>query len=323
MTILHQYLALTMAAAITGGAAASPKAAHPNAPSVHAFPTHGPDWKPTGKSVSVTAIPVGAQVRALGIGEGAVWVLEGRHVLSIDPSTARVTASFLDVPGLGLAVGHGSLWTTLWKGASPVFQRVDPHTRQILANIPGFGGAVAFGEDSVWVADMHDDYVARFDPTTSQRIASIEVGGRSSAIVVGAGAVWVLRASDNVVTRIDPANNQLVRAIRLGPGPWGSFGLAAGEDAVWAGHGYAVVRIDPKTNRVVRTIPLGVSPRSIAVAGAWVWAGGDDGSVSRIDPQRNKLIDQFSLTAGPLLEAAAGPDALWLVGGSEVYRIDL
>ena len=112
-------------------------------------------------------IEVSAQPTSLAIGENSIWVYcrkEGK-IDRIDPKTNKVTKTIeLSVPGVEgtLALGQGSVWAS--QTGFPL-TRIDPQTEKVVQQFwgPG-GGAVYFGQNSLWLANLPDGKVWRVDP---------------------------------------------------------------------------------------------------------------------------------------------------------------
>jgi YVTN family beta-propeller protein len=115
------------------------------------------------------------------------------------------------------------------------------------------------------------------------------------------------------LARIDPATNTVVAEVYVAPG---SYGLAFGEDALWAtsSERNTVARVDPHTNLIVSTIEVGKTPRFIAAGGGAVWSlNQGDGSVSRIDPATNKVVATIEVgVPGPGGDIAVGEGSVWV-----------
>jgi virginiamycin B lyase len=112
-------------------------------------------------------IDVSAQPTALAIGENSVWVYcrKDGKIDRIDPKTNKVTTTIdLAVPGVEgtLAIGQGSVWASL---AGFPLTRIDPQTEKVVQQFwgPG-GGAVYFGQNSLWLANLPGGKVWRVDP---------------------------------------------------------------------------------------------------------------------------------------------------------------
>ncbi|HWC97504.1 MAG TPA: hypothetical protein VG456_12155 [Candidatus Sulfopaludibacter sp.] len=112
-------------------------------------------------------IEVSGQPTSLALGETSVWVYcqkEGK-IDRIDPKTNKVTKSIdLNVPGAegAVAVGQGSVWASL---AGFPLVRIDPQTEKVVQQFwgPG-GGAIYFGQTSLWLANLPEGKLWRVDP---------------------------------------------------------------------------------------------------------------------------------------------------------------
>jgi YVTN family beta-propeller protein len=173
------------------------------------------------------------------------------------------TSTFRSSYGRGVvAVGGGDVWVAY--GDSTV-ARIDPASLDVL--LTTFAGnspsAIAFGNDSLWVANAENSTVTRFNPPSYGPAAEVSVGRHPSGVAVGGGVAWVADTGDDAVSRIDPTGNS-VTAITVGRAP---VGIAFGAGSVWvanSGDG-TVSRIDPATRKVVAIIRVGNSPRGIVV----------------------------------------------------------
>ncbi len=131
-------------------------------------------------------IPVAdAQILALAVGEGAVWVAATDserntdvELRRIDPQTGEVDEAAVPLPSgvpIDLAAGLGSVWSTDVGSVLPGTPRREPAVRRVdaEAGVP----------------------VGRPIPT----------GGYPAAVATGAGAVWVTSSGDGLLHRIVPA----------------------------------------------------------------------------------------------------------------------
>src|SRR6266567_2300735 len=263
-----------------------------------------PEWEKTGRTVTVTTIPVSAPVFNLAYGGGGIWAIKygwiSHDLRRLDPATGEVVAR-VPVPG----VNHG---------------------------IPYFKGGPTLGEGSVW---FHaGGKVLRIDPKTNRVLAAIATGGYVGIIAFGEGAVWVLAkahlwpTSEGLLSRVDPSNNRLVETVHLGHG---TFSIAVGEGAVWVAQdpagsennltGGKLLRIDPNSLRIVRAIPLFHTPTAIALAADSVWIG-TSGAILRVDPGINQVVESVRVPSGCGLVFGAG--ALWSgAWAGYVHRIDI
>jgi hypothetical protein len=108
----------------------------------------------------------GVAGKALGFGEGALWITEMGYLTRIDPDSNSIVASIL-VPGTGcgpLAIGFGGgkVWTTKAGHPGPSLVAIDPGTNEATAAVwiqePEGGGGSIFNitgtDDAIWVTRM-------------------------------------------------------------------------------------------------------------------------------------------------------------------------
>jgi YVTN family beta-propeller protein len=133
------------------------------------------------------------QPNAIGLGEGAVWVVDYPNNV-----VYRVGAE------------NGKVESTIPVGEGPI--------------------AIAVGLGAVWVANQNDGSVSRIDPRTNSVVKAISVGRLPNAVAVGAGAVWTANAGDGTISRIDTETNGISRTISVGHRPQG---IAFADNLIW------------------------------------------------------------------------------------------
>ena len=127
-----------------------------------------------------------------------------RSVLTaVDASTGGV----LDSVPVGskprfLTAGGGSIWT-LNQGDGTA-SRVDEKSRKVIATvqvgIPGTGGDVGYGADSVWLT-VFDVPLTRVDATTN-RVAKQWIGKGGDSLRFGFGSLWITDYKKGLLSRI-------------------------------------------------------------------------------------------------------------------------
>jgi len=106
----------------------------------------------------LASIPVGPKPRFLTAGGGSVWTLnQGDGTVSrIDENTKKVVATIsAGIPGLGgdICYGADSVWASVF---DIPLTRIDPRTDKVLRQWVGHGGdSLRFGNDSIWLTDYH------------------------------------------------------------------------------------------------------------------------------------------------------------------------
>lgn len=123
----------------------------------------------TGKIL--VSIPVGPKPRFLTAGGGSVWTLnQGDGTVSRVDEKSRTLAATITVgipgPGGDICYGADSVWASVFD--VPLTQ-IDSKTNKVLHQWVGRGGdSVGFGHDSIWLTDYHKGLVWRF-PTEEAR----------------------------------------------------------------------------------------------------------------------------------------------------------
>ena len=95
----------------------------------------------------------------------------------------------------------------------------------------GGPGAIAVGDDAVWVAERFAGKVARIDPSRDRIITEIRVGAAPSALAVIGHSVWVANSGDGTLSQIDARTNRVAQhPLRIGNSP---AALAAINGRLW------------------------------------------------------------------------------------------
>jgi virginiamycin B lyase len=159
---------------------------------------------PTSNQVRQTiSIPAGSYNPLFA--DGIVWVtgFDGNVVTAVDASSGTVLASIAVGPKPRfLTAGAGSIWT-LNQGDGTV-SRVDESSRQVAATIqlgiPGAGGDICFGEDSVW-ATVFDIPLTRINATNNQ-VSRQWIGRGGDSLRLGHGSAWLTDYKRGLLWRI-------------------------------------------------------------------------------------------------------------------------
>lgn len=154
----------------------------------------------------VTTIAIedgGAGVR---VGEDRVWVTNPARdlVQEIDPERDEVVRTTTVGPSPRfMAVGEGAAWT-LNQGDGSV-TRIDAATAEtttIDAGIPGGGGDLTTGADSVWARGSRQ-LLTRIDAATGALSERYGPRSGSGAVIVDAGALWISAHDIDTVWRLE------------------------------------------------------------------------------------------------------------------------
>jgi YVTN family beta-propeller protein len=144
---------------------------------------------------------------------GIVWITGGESnvLTAVDASTSKVLESMPVGPKPRfLTSGGGSIWT-LNQGDGTV-SRVDEKNRKVIATIqvgvPGAGGDIGYGAESVWPTVLGVP-LARIDATTN-KVVRQWVGKGGDSLRFGYGSIWLTDYKKGLLSRF-PAEEVLNR----------------------------------------------------------------------------------------------------------------
>jgi YVTN family beta-propeller protein len=136
---------------------------------------------------------------------GIVWVtgVEKNVLTAVDASSGKVLESIPVRPKPRfLTAGAGSIWT-LNQGDGTV-SRIDEKSRKVIATIPvgipGTGGDIGYGADSVWLT-VFDVPLTRVDATTN-RVVKQWVGKGGDSLRFGFDSLWITDYKKGLLSRI-------------------------------------------------------------------------------------------------------------------------
>lgn len=137
--------------------------------------------------------------------DGIVWVteIENDVLTAVDASSGKIVDSMRVGPKPRfLTAGAGSIWT-LNQGDGTV-SRVGEKSRHVIATIqlgiPGTGGDIAYGADSVW-SSVFDVPLTRVDPTTN-RVVKQWIGKGGDSLRIGFNSLWITDYKKGLLLRI-------------------------------------------------------------------------------------------------------------------------
>jgi streptogramin lyase len=231
--------------------------------------------------------------RAVAVGFGSIWVVNGQALYRLDPGEAgaapvRIEAG--DGPG-DVAVDDRYVWVADELGDRVT--RIDPSSNTATGSVRAGDEprSVATGGGVVWVVSSGDARLTKIDPESVGVLGRpLDVGVRPTSVAFGAGRVWIADNASSELTAVEPGPAD------AGPGPIDATddtgasprGVAVGLGSVWVASGAEDLaqRFDPSTlDEIGAPIAVGANPADIAVgAGAAYTANFDDGTVSRITP---------------------------------------
>jgi hypothetical protein len=296
----------------------------------------------------------------VGVGAGAVWVLDRRAggidhpnqepfglLYRIDPRTNEVTARIRGVMGAGVTIGEGAAWV-----GSPIFNRLlrvdlDTHAIESIATGPTDDESpfqVVITPGAVWAPNHHAGTVARIDPPTRSIISTVRWGAAGAGgprhLATDGSDIWLAATRNSKVVRIDARTAAVTEEIDLAPsGTCG--GIALDPSSLWVASGYdstlpcgegapTLSRIDIDSGRVVS---IELEDRALDVAPAfgsvWVLTGRGTGfpavsALVRIDPRTDQVLGELPLTGTPDPEDPlnVGFGAIWVRLDDQVLRLE-
>jgi virginiamycin B lyase len=136
---------------------------------------------------------------------GIVWITgpESGVLTAVD----AVTGKIIETVPVGrkprfLTAGRGSVWT-LNQGDGTI-SRVDEKSRKLMATIqagiPGAGGDIGYGADSVW-ATVFDVPLTRIDAATN-KVLKQWMGHGGDSLRYGFGSIWITDYKNGLLSRI-------------------------------------------------------------------------------------------------------------------------
>jgi virginiamycin B lyase len=136
---------------------------------------------------------------------GTVWItrVETDVLTAVDAASGKVLASIpVGSKPRFLTAGAGSIWT-LNQGDGTV-SRVDEKSRTLVATIqagiPGTGGDIGYGADSVWLT-IFDVPLTRVEATTN-RVVKQWVGEGGDSLRFGFDSLWITDYKKGLLSRV-------------------------------------------------------------------------------------------------------------------------
>jgi virginiamycin B lyase len=158
------------------------------------------------QNVVVAEFRVYADCNSLVYGEAALWLTcpAENVVLRVDSLTNLVDKSIEVSPGpAAIALGEGSVWVLCVKEGK--VERIDPKTNKpgktIELGAPAKGGAMTFGEGSLWVS-MPGFPLTRIDPQ-AEKVVQQFYGEGAGVLLTTANSLWLADSAAGKVTRYD------------------------------------------------------------------------------------------------------------------------
>jgi hypothetical protein len=252
----------------------------------------------------------------------------GGTVLRVSPADPRDRRE-LAVAGApqSVAAEGDSVWVVSIEGPRSFLVQLDVRTGRRLGRvaIDGYASYVAVGAGGVWLADLHDGGLTRFDPRTQKRTAFVPTVPPQG---IAANDRWVwLRAGAKVTQR--DANGRLLNQVGgLSPtlGDESQRTMLADAEGVWVVGSSDGLLYRIERGRVVKRIAVGDTAGVIAGSGSTVWVSASPGvdryELVRVDADEGKVTGRVSI--GRNLPQAIVPIGknVWVVtSGGSLLRV--
>ena len=137
--------------------------------------------------------------------DGIVWItgVERNVLIAVDANSGKVLESIPVGPKPRfLTVGAGSIWTL--NQSDGTVTRVDEKSMHLIATIqvgiPGTGGDIGYGADSVWLS-VFDVPLTRIDETTN-RVVKQWIGKGGDSLRIGFDSLWITDYKKGLLSRI-------------------------------------------------------------------------------------------------------------------------
>jgi YVTN family beta-propeller protein len=223
-------------------------------------------------------------------------------------------------------VGAASVWVSLPSAGEVLRINGDTGATEEEIHVGHNPGALAFGDERLWVADQYGKGISVIDAATGHVIQR-GVGPHQDPLrlAVGAGGLWVSSAESGTVRRIDLKTMKSAEPIKVGHGP---SGITVAGGSVWVANSRSdtVTRLDATSGLPVGApIPVGRRPGGIEAGNSTVWVANQaEDTVSRIG------IASGEVEGGPVAvgrhptAVAIGGEAVWVAdnGDGAVTRIE-
>ena len=137
--------------------------------------------------------------------DGIVWItgVENGVVTAVDADTGKLLDSIpVGTKPRFLTAGGSSIWTL--NQADGTVTRVDEKSRKVLARIqvgiPGTGGDIGYGADSVWLS-VFDVPLTRVEAATN-RVVKQWIGKGGDSLRFGFDSLWITDYKKGLLSRI-------------------------------------------------------------------------------------------------------------------------
>ena len=181
---------------------------------------------PTGDATAMDAGPA-----HLAASRDAVWAVTAeRSIARLDPAGGDVRTTGRGIRPVAVAAGGAGVWAL---GFGGVLAQLDERTGVIRRRVrlpTRDPGAVAVGDDAVWVTGASERQLWRVPAHRGEHVGSVDVDAGVTALAAAGDDVWLANAITGTVTGVDGTAMRVRRTIRVGGTPrW----LAVDGGTVW------------------------------------------------------------------------------------------
>ena len=266
----------------------------------------------------------------LGFGFNSLWMMSDKGLARINPADNSVTDITIEGavgPYRGIAIGEGAVWIPA-VGSQTIY-KIDPGNNEVVLKIAsdfrGSEGSIGIGEGAVWIltAEDHNKTLARYNPSSGMKEASIALPASCAGVIVDFGSVWVSAMTKGYLYRVDPQSNTIAATVAIESG---ARFLSSGENSIWVLNYLdgVVRRVDAQSGDVraaIATMAIG-NGGDITTGGGFVWVTTPRVPVIKIDPKTNTVAGSFRAPAGKSMGDAIryGEGSVW-VSGPSIFRI--
>ncbi len=170
---------------------------------------------------------------------------------------------------------------------------IDPRSNQVVATaqVGQAPGAIAYGDKSLWVANVQDETISRLTPGGLQSQGTVRLSQQPTGVAVAAGEVWVVTSNptQNVIaaSRVDTQFDDVDRTVRVGnvdPGTAPSIAGRGGTVLVAPQSG-DLTQLNAATGKVLKRVDPNATPTGLAIGAGVTWFTDEEaGNVVRVDP---------------------------------------
>ena len=234
---------------------------------------------------STTARGSSAQVHGPS-GRGGRARIRGR--LLIIGAGALLLAAAVVAAATELAGGHGPTLRAVPNSVAAI----DPRSNQVVATaqVGQSPGAIAYGDRSLWIANVQDESLTRLVPGSLQTQGIVRLSQQPTGLAVANGAVWVVMSNptQNFVTasRVNTQFNDVDKTVHIGNvDPATAPSIAArGDTVLVAPQSGDLTSLRATTGKTLKGVDPNASPTKVAVGAGGSWfTDSDAGDVVHID----------------------------------------